>query len=114
MGKFTLPLTITLDETFKFELHIGKLEQKAQKTKELLRKMKGTEAINTSFMLQLYTALVTPQLENAAAVWQIRNYDELEKVQRKGQALCVDVPVTAGLEVLEVEAPRESIRRIVC
>ena len=35
--------------------------------------------------------------------WQIGNCSPLEKIQRKGLALCLEVPGTAGLEVLEVE-----------
>ena len=55
-------------------------------------------------MLQLYKALVIPQLEYAAPVWQIGNCSPLEKIQRKGLALCLGVPGTAGLDALEVEA----------
>ena len=55
-------------------------------------------------MLQLYKALVIPQLEYEAPVWQIGNCFPLEKIQRKGLALCLGVPGTAGLDALEVEA----------
>ena len=55
-------------------------------------------------MLQLYKALVTPQLEYAATVWQVGNCTALEKVQRKGLAMCLGVPGMAGVEALEVEA----------
>ena len=54
MGKFTLPWTITLDETFKFELHTGKLEQKAQKTNEIIKK----DEMNRSNKYQFYAAVV--------------------------------------------------------
>ena len=74
------------------------------KTVSLLRKVKETEGINTKCMLQLYKAFVTPQLEYAAAVWQIGNCASLEKIQRKGLAVCLGVPGTASLEALEVEA----------
>ena len=37
-------------------------------------------------------------------MWQIGNCSGLEKVQRKGLALCLGIPGTAGLEALEVEA----------
>ena len=63
----------------------------------LLRKVKETEAINAKCMLQLYKALVTPQLEYAAAVWQISNCAALEN-------LVLGVPGTASLVALEVEA----------
>ena len=35
---------------------------------------------------------------------QIGNCSPLEKIQRKGLAMCLGVPGTAGLEALEVEA----------
>ena len=66
--------------------------------------MKETEIISTSCMLQLYRALVLPQLEYAAPVLQIGNCSCLEKVQRKGLAMCFGVPGTEGVEALEVEA----------
>ena len=37
-------------------------------------------------MFHRYKALVAPQLEYAAAVWQVGNCDPLEKIQRKGLA----------------------------
>ena len=55
-------------------------------------------------MLQLYKALVITQLEYAAPVWQIGNCSPLEKIQRKGLALCLGVQGTAGLDALEGEA----------
>lgn len=71
---------------------------------DLLRKVKETEVINSKCMLQLYKALVAPQLEYATSVWHIGNCSPLEKVQRKGLAICLGVPGTAGVEALEVEA----------
>ena len=53
---------------------------------------------------QPYKALVAPQLEFAVAVWQIGNGVCLEKIQRKGSAMCLGIPGTAGLEAVEVEA----------
>ena len=97
-------LGITLDEKLKFETHIELVERKALRSLNSLRKVKETEIISTSCMLQLYKALIIPQLEYAASVWQIGNCSGLEKVQRKGLALCLGIPGTAGLEALEVEA----------
>ena len=79
-----------------------------------MRKVKETEIISPNCMLQLYKALVIPQLEYAAPVWQIGNCSPLEKIQRKGLTLCLGVPGTAGLIALEVEAgvkPLELRRR---
>ena len=97
-------LGVTLDEKLKFEVHVESVERKALRSLNSLRKVKETEIISTSCMLQLYRALVLPQLEYAAPVWQIGNCSCLEKVQRKGLAMCLGVPGTAGVEALEVEA----------
>ena len=97
-------LTVTLDEKLKFETHIELVEQKALRSLDLLRRVKETELINTKCMLQLYRALVVPQLEYAAPVWQIGNCGGLDRVQRKGLAMCLGIPGTAGIEALQVEA----------
>ncbi|MEW8545279.1 MAG: reverse transcriptase domain-containing protein, partial [Candidatus Thiodiazotropha sp.] len=97
-------LGVTLDEKLKFEKHIEQVERKALRSLDTLRKVKETEIISTNCMLQLYKALVIPQLEYAVPVWQIGNCSCLEKIQRKGLALCMGIPGTAGLEALEVEA----------
>ena len=97
-------LGVTLDEKMKFKIHIESVERKALRSLELLRKIKETEVINTKCMLQLYKALVVPQLEYAASVWQIGNCTGLDRVQRKGLAMCLGVPGTAGIEALQVEA----------
>ena len=64
--------------------------------------MKETEIISPKCMLELYKALVIPHLEYAAPVWQIGNCSPLEKIQRKGLALCLGVPGTADLDALAV------------
>ena len=97
-------LGVTLDEKLKFETHIELVEQKALRWLDLLRRVKETELINTKCMLQLYRALVVPQLEYAAPVWQIGNCGGLDRVQRKGLAMCLGIPGTAGIEALQVEA----------
>ena len=80
------------------------VERKAIWSLDLLRKVKETEIISPNFFLQLYKALVIPQLEYAAPVWETGNCSPLEKIQRKGLALCLKVPGMAGLDALEVEA----------
>ena len=97
-------LGITLDEKLKFDIHTQQVERKALRSLDLLRRVKETETVSVRCMLQLYKALITPQLEYAAAVWQVGDCGALEKVQRKGLALCLGVPGTAGVEALEVEA----------
>ena len=63
-----------------------------------------TEKINPASMIKLYKSLVVPHLEFAASVWQIGECDKLEKILRKGLALCLDCPNTASCEALEVQA----------
>ena len=43
-------------------------------------------------------------MKYAASVWQIGECDNLEKIQRKGLALCLGCPNTASCEALEVQA----------
>ena len=65
--------------------------------------MKETESISPKCMLHLYKALVAPQLEYAATVWQVGNCDPLEKIQRKSLAICLGIYSIAGIEALEVK-----------
>ena len=97
-------LGITSDEKLRFEKHIENVERKAIRSLDSLRKVKETEIISPNCVLQLYKALVIPQLEYAAPVWQIGNCSPLKKIQRKGLALCLGVPGTAGVDALEVVA----------
>ena len=73
-------LGVTLDEKLKFEKHIELVERKALRSLDSLKKVKETEIISTNCMLQLYKALVVPQLEYAAPVWQVGNCGSLEKM----------------------------------
>lgn len=86
---------VILDEKLKFDKHIENMEKKVHRALELLRKVKETEGITQKCMLQLYNAMITPQLEYAAPVWQVGNYCEpLNRVQRKGLSMCLGVPGT--------------------
>ncbi len=71
------------------------------RTLSLLQQVKVVEGINSAKMLQLYTSMVSPQLEYAASVWQITNCEKLEKIQRKGLALCLGAVRTAGGPALD-------------
>ena len=78
-------LGIHLDETLSFSKHLSLLEQKAEKTLSVLRHVRITEKMSTKSLLLLYKALVTPQIEFAAPVWQnSSSVDVLNKIQRKG------------------------------
>ena len=77
---------------------------KALRSLDLFRRVKETETISIRCMLQLYKALITQQLEYAAAICQVGDCGAPEKVQRKGLAICLGVPGTACVETLTVEA----------
>jgi hypothetical protein len=54
-------------------------------------------------VLRLYTALVVPHLEYAAAVWQTSTHThKLESIQMKGLALCMGGLKTGRREAMEV------------
>ena len=55
-------------------------------------------------MVRLYKSIVVPQLGYAAPVWQSGKCEVLDRVQRKGLAMCLGIPITASLEAVEVEA----------
>ena len=93
-----------LDRKLNFQEHIKYVEAKAQMAVASLNKVAKTEHIGVKCFLTLYQSLVTPRLEYAAAVWQTRSCESLEKVQRQGLALCLGLPKTSGVEALEVEA----------
>lgn len=97
-------LGVTLDERLRFDKHIELIERKAYRSLDLLRKVKETEGVQQKDLLQLYKALITPQLEYASSVWQVGNCEPLNKVQRKGLSICLGVPCKAGIEAMEVEA----------
>ena len=63
-----------------------------------------TEKINPTNLVKLYRSLVVPQLEYASPVWQIGDCSPLDKIQRKGLAIALGLPLTAGIEATEVEA----------
>ena len=64
-------LGVILDEKMKFDSHTEQVERKAIRSLDLLRRLKETEFVNTKCRMQLYKALITPQLEYATAVWQV-------------------------------------------
>ena len=76
-------LGVILDEKMRFDIHTEQVERKALRSLDLLRRVKETEVVNTKCMIQLYEALITPQLEYAAAVWQVGESSILEKNTKK-------------------------------
>lgn len=97
-------LGITLDEKLKFDKHIEIIERKGHRSVDMLRRVKESECVKPKCLLQLYKAMVRPQIEYAAAVWQNGKCDPLDRVQRKGLSVCLGLPGTAGIEAMEVEA----------
>ena len=94
-----------MDETLSFSGHLSVLERKVEKTLSVLRQVSVTEKLSTKSLLQLYKALVIPQMEFAASVWQnSSSADALNKIQRKSVALRLGVPATSALNAVEVEA----------
>ena len=57
-----------------------------------------------SWRLKITAEGLSLQLEYAAAVWQLGKSELLDRVQRRGLAMCLGVPATASLEALQVEA----------
>ncbi|MEW8548699.1 MAG: reverse transcriptase family protein, partial [Candidatus Thiodiazotropha sp.] len=97
-------LGVVLDEKLTFQEHVKTVEMKAQKVLSALRVLGKTEKIDPVNMVRLYKSIVIPQLEYAAPVWQSGQCEALDRVQRRGLAMCLGVPATASLEALEVEA----------
>ena len=114
-NKYPKILGVTLDEKLKFDRHIEVVEQKVCKSLDLIRKVEETEGIKQKCLLQLYKALIAPQLEYAASVWQVGNHSSPDRIQRKGLAICFGLPNSAGVEALEfmLPAPTNSKRRTV-
>lgn len=87
--------------------HINILEQQASRTVGILCKIKGIAKISSRILIQIYQSLVGSILSYASSIWQIRNDSQLKKldsIQRKGLSLCLDLPSTASVEVIEVAA----------
>ena len=98
-------LGVHLDETLSFSRHLSVLGRKAEKTLSALWQVSVTEKLSTKSLLQLYKALVIPKMEFAASVWQnSSSADTLNKIQRKGLALCLGVPATSALNAVKFEA----------
>ena len=81
-------LGVTLDERLTFQEHVKTVELKAQKVLSALRILGKTEKIDPAHMERLYKSIVVPQLEYAAPVWQSGKCKVLDRVQRKGLAMC--------------------------
>ena len=90
-----------------FASHVSQVERRSSAALKTIREIKGLARISRYSLLQIYNSLVRSIIEYASPVWQITSSEHLkslEAVQRKGLALCLGLPSTAGREALEVEA----------
>jgi len=99
-------LGINLDEHMTFDQHIQQVERKASRTLRIIREVKGiATTVSTKKLLNLYKTMVRAVMEYGAFVWQgARNKTRLDAIQRKGLALCLNLPQTSGRETMEVAA----------
>ena len=99
-------LGVTLDEQLKFDHHVDQVERKANGALYALREIKGLSKISRRKLVNIYGSLVRSIIEYASPVWQItsnENMKKLERIQRKGLAICLGLPGTASREAMEVE-----------
>ena len=100
-------LGITLDEQLNFQEHVNMTEKKASRAIQIIREVKGISQISTKKLIELYVILVRSIMEYGCSVWQTvtrPDLRKLENVQKKALALCLDLPVTASREAMEVAA----------
>jgi hypothetical protein len=98
-------LGLILDKQLNFNNHIEYIIKRAKRSLGIIREIKGIAKIPTKVLIQIYDSMVWSVFNYARSVWQIGNTNSLEKineVQRKGLALCLDLPTQSGLEALEV------------
>ena len=95
-------LGVILDRELKFKEHISYMEKKTTKSLSALHTVAKTEKVSVKNMVNIFRSIVSPQLEYAAPVWQIANCQPLEKIQRKGLAICLGLPGTAGGDSVDV------------
>ena len=89
----------------KFNKHVEFMYKTAKRSLGVIREVKGIAKIPTKSIIMIYQSLVGSIFTYASCVWQTGNSSELNKlneVQRKGLALCLDMPTKSSLEVLEV------------
>ena len=84
------------------------LEHKVEKTLSVLRQVSIAESMrcmSPTSLLQLYKAIIVPQMEFASPVWvNSKSVDILNNLQTKSLALCLSVPGTTALDALKVKA----------
>ncbi|MCG8032941.1 MAG: RNAse HI domain-containing protein, partial [Candidatus Thiodiazotropha taylori] len=98
-------LVITLDEKLTFMQHLQNTEKKASRSLKIIREVKGIGKISTSKLLRLYSTLVRTIMEYGSTIWQgSKSRGLLDRVQRKGLALCLGLPSTSSCEAMEVAA----------
>ena len=94
-----------LDEQLNFNIHIEYIIKRAKRSLGIIREIKGIAKIPTNVLIQIYDSMVCSIFNYDSSVWQIGNTNNLEKineVQKKGVALCLNLPTQSILEALEV------------
>lgn len=110
-------LGLILDEQLNFNNHIEYIIKRAKRSLGIIREIKGIAKIPTKVLIQIYDSMVCSIFNYASSVWQIGNTNSLEKineVQRKGLALCLDLPTQSSLEALEVVSSSRFEKRRNC
>ncbi|CAG2198582.1 unnamed protein product [Mytilus edulis] len=98
-------LGLKLDEQLNFNSHIESTVKKAKRSLGIIREIKGIALIPTKTLIQIYDSLVCSIFNYASSIWQSStssHLDKLNEIQRKGLALCLDLPSQSSLEALEV------------
>ena len=73
---------------------------------QIIREVKGISKISKK-LINLNVTLVRSVMEYGCSVWQTvarPDLKKLENVQKKALALCLDLPVTASREAMEMAA----------
>ena len=83
-------------------------QKKASRALQIIREVKGISQISTKKLIELYVILVRSIMEYGCSMWQTMSRPDLKKklenIQKKALALCLDLPVTASREAMEVAA----------
>ncbi|CAG2201657.1 unnamed protein product [Mytilus edulis] len=98
-------LGVTLDQKLTFNTHIDNVLKTAKRSLGIIREIKGIANIPTKRLIEIYQSLVCSTITYASCVWQIgtsTNLHKLDEVQRHGLALCLNMPSTSSLEVLQI------------
>jgi len=98
-------LGMILDEQLIFNEHLEYITKRAKRSLGIIREIKGIGKIPTKSLLQIYDSMVCSIFNYASSIWQIgktNSLDKINEIQRKGLAMCLDLPTQSSMETLEV------------